>query len=54
MKLYASPASSFARKIRVMLRAPQFFPQEKYPGLARLWKSLEARESFTKTAPPAA
>lgn len=35
-------------------RAPQFFPQEKYPGFARLWKSLEARESFRKTAPPAA
>lgn len=54
MKLYASPASSFARKVRVMLRAPQFFPQEKYPGLARLWKKMEARDSMKKTAPPAA
>jgi len=54
MKLYASPASSFARKIRVMLRAPQFFPQEKYPGLARLCKKMEARDSMKKTAPPAA
>jgi glutathione S-transferase len=38
----------------ITLRAPQFFPQEKYPGLARLWKKLEARESMKKTAPPPA
>jgi glutathione S-transferase len=38
----------------INLRAPQFFPQEKYPALTRLWKTLEARESFKKTAPPPA
>jgi glutathione S-transferase len=32
-------------------RRPAFFPQDRYPGLARLWKSLEARESFRRTAP---
>lgn len=114
MKLYASLASSFARKIRVMLiemrfhdeakrsqawldrqrgkadagfaalddmlgnrtwcvgdaitladitiachlgfitlRAPQFFPQDKYPCLTRLWRSMESRESMKQTAPPA-
>ena len=37
----------------IMLRAPRFFPQEAYPGLARLWQTLEGRESFKKTAPPA-
>ena len=79
MKHYASPASSFARKIRVMLgdrpwcvgsvvsladiaiachlgfitlRAPHYFPPDKYPNLARLWKTMEARESLKKTAPP--
>jgi glutathione S-transferase len=35
-------------------RRPAFFPQDRYPGLARLWKSLEARESFKRTAPPPA
>ena len=35
-------------------RRPEFFPPERYPALARLWKTLEARESFRKTvAPPA-
>jgi glutathione S-transferase len=38
----------------INLRVPQFFPQDRYPGLARLWKSLEARDSFRKTAPPPA
>ena len=38
----------------ITLRRPEFFPQEKYPGLTRLWKSLETRESFRKTAPPPA
>lgn len=38
----------------IMSRRPQFFPQEKYPGLTRLWKNLETRESFRKTAPPPA
>ena len=33
-------------------RRPDFFPQEKYPGLAKLWKKLEERESFRKTVPP--
>ena len=38
----------------IALRRPQFFPQEKYPGLARLWKNMEARASFKQTAPPPA
>lgn len=38
----------------ISLRAPRFFPQEKYPGLARLWKNMESRESLKKTAPPPA
>jgi glutathione S-transferase len=36
----------------IALRAPRFFPQEAYPGLARLWKTLEGRESFKMSAPP--
>jgi glutathione S-transferase len=38
----------------ITLRRPQFFPQEQYPGLSRLCKNMEARESFRQTAPPAA
>ncbi len=38
----------------ITARRPEFFPQEKYPGLARLWKRMEARESMKKTAPPPA
>ena len=38
----------------IALRRPQFFPPEKYPGLARLWRAMEARESFKLTAPPQA
>ena len=38
----------------ITLRVPQFFPQDKYPNLARLWKTMEARESMKKTAPPSA
>lgn len=38
----------------ITLRAPQFFPQSQYPNLARLWRSMEARESMKKTAPPPA
>lgn len=38
----------------ITLRQPQFFPQEKYPDLTRLWKNLETRESFRQTAPPPA
>ena len=38
----------------IALRRPQFFPQEKYPGLARLSKALETRASFKQTAPPPA
>ncbi len=38
----------------ISARRPEFFPQEKFPGLAKLWKSLEARESFRKTVPPPA
>ena len=37
----------------ITLRAPRFFPQGAYPGLARLWKALEGRESFMISAPPA-
>lgn len=36
----------------ITLRAPHYFPQDKYPNLARLWKTMEARESLKKTAPP--
>ncbi len=35
------------------LRAPQFFPRERYPRLARLCEALEERESFKQTAAPA-
>ena len=35
-------------------RRPEFFPQEKYPGLAKLWKKLEERDTFRKTPPPPA
>jgi glutathione S-transferase len=38
----------------ITLRAPQFFPQERYPNLARLWSSMEQRESMKRTAPPPA
>ena len=38
----------------ITLRRAEFFPQEKYPNLARLWTSMEARESMKKTAPPPA
>jgi glutathione S-transferase len=38
----------------IALRAPQFFPQDSYPGLARLWHKLEARDAFRQTAPPPA
>jgi glutathione S-transferase len=38
----------------VTLRAPQFFPQSRYPNLARLWGSMEQRESMKRTAPPPA
>jgi len=37
----------------VNVRRPEFFAQEKHPGLTRLWKRLEERESFTQTVPPA-
>jgi glutathione S-transferase len=36
----------------IALRVPHYFPQEQYPSLARLWKTMEARESLKKTAPP--
>jgi glutathione S-transferase len=38
----------------INLRVPHYFPQEKYPRLARLWKRMEQRDSFKKTAPPPA
>jgi glutathione S-transferase len=36
----------------INLRVPQYVPSNKYPGLARLWRSMEERDSFKKTAPP--
>ena len=38
----------------ITLRRPEYFLQEKYPNLARLCKSMEARESFKRTTPPSA
>jgi len=38
----------------ISARRPEFFSQEKYPGLAKLWKTLEERESFKRTVPPPA
>ena len=38
----------------INLRVPQYFPVDKYPGLSRLWRTMEERDSFKKTAPPAA
>lgn len=38
----------------ITLRRPEYFPQQKYPGLDRLWRKLEARESFQQTVPPQA
>jgi glutathione S-transferase len=35
----------------VMLRAPHFFSRDACPNLARLWQSMETRESLKKTAP---
>ena len=37
----------------VTLRRPDFFPENRYPGLAGLCQRLQARESFARTAPPA-
>jgi glutathione S-transferase len=34
-----------------MLRAPHFFSRTECPNLARLWQSMETRESLKKTAP---
>lgn len=36
------------------VRMPHLFPQERYPNLTRLWKTMEARESMKKTVPPPA
>ena len=38
----------------IALRMSYLFPQERYPNLARLWKTMEGRESMKKTAPPPA
>ena len=38
----------------INLRVPQYFPRERYPGLARLWQRMEQRDSFRKSAPPPA
>jgi glutathione S-transferase len=35
----------------IQLRVPQYFPEGAYPHLARLWKTLEQRDSFRQTAP---
>ena len=36
------------------VRMPHLFPQDKYQNLARLWKTMEARDSMKKTVPPPA
>ncbi len=36
------------------VRMPHLFPQDRYPNLARLWKSMEMRESMKNTVPPPA
>lgn len=36
------------------VRMPHLFPQERYPNLARLWKTMESRDSMIRTVPPAA
>ena len=38
----------------ITARLPHFFAQASYPNLTRLWKNMEARESFKKTVPPPA
>jgi glutathione S-transferase len=38
----------------IAARAPHFFSAERCPGLARLWRRLEERDSMRKTAPPPA
>jgi glutathione S-transferase len=37
----------------VTLRRPDYFHENRYPGLARLCQRLQTRESFARTAPPA-
>lgn len=36
----------------IMLRGPQYFLQDRYPGLAKLWRRMEARESMMRTVSP--
>jgi glutathione S-transferase len=38
----------------INLRQPKYFPRERYPRLTALWARLEERDSFRKSAPPAA
>ena len=38
----------------INLRQPKYFPRERYPRLTSLWARLEQRDSFRKSAPPAA
>lgn len=38
----------------ILLRRPEYFPQDQYPNLTRLWKNMETRDSMKKTAPPSA
>jgi len=35
----------------ILARRPEIFPQDRYPGLTRLWKRLETRDSFKRTVP---
>lgn len=38
----------------ILLRRPEFFPAERYPGLARLARAVGARDSMKQTVPPPA
>jgi glutathione S-transferase len=38
----------------ITVRMPHLFPQDRYPSLARLWKTMEGREAMKKTVPPPA
>jgi len=38
----------------ITLRRPEYFSQDRYPNLTRLWNSIEARESMKRTVPPPA
>jgi glutathione S-transferase len=38
----------------ILVRRPEFFPADRYPGLARLSREVGARDSMKQTAPPPA